>query len=80
MKPTAVRFDVRVHGEEIIVTLADFCAIYVKPLAQPHLMSAAVALIALVGLSANQCTNEQQQSQPSPPPEQTPQQRTPPQQ
>jgi glucose/arabinose dehydrogenase len=44
------------------------------------LLSAAVALIALVGLSANQCTNEQQQSQPSPPPEQTPQQQTPPQQ
>jgi hypothetical protein len=38
MKPTAVRFDVRVQGREIIVTLADFCAIYVKPSTQPHLI------------------------------------------
>ena len=38
MKPTAVRFDVRVQGEEIIVTLADFCAIYVKPSTQAHLI------------------------------------------
>jgi len=43
------------------------------------LLSATVALIALVGLSANQCTSEQQQSQPSQP-EQTPPQQTPPQQ
>jgi len=35
------------------------------------LLSAAVALIALVGLTANQCTDEQTQSQP-------PQQQTPP--
>ena len=38
MKPTAVRFDVRVQGQEIIVTLADFCAIYVKPSTQSHLI------------------------------------------
>ena len=30
MKPTLVGFDVRVQGGEIIVTLADFCAIYGK--------------------------------------------------
>ena len=38
MKPTAIRFDVRVQGGEIIVTLADFCAIYIKPSTQPHLI------------------------------------------
>ena len=38
MKPTAIRFDVRVQGGEIIVTLADFCAIYVKPSTQPRLI------------------------------------------
>ena len=38
MEPTTVGFDVRVQGGEIIVTLADFCAIYVKPRAQPHLI------------------------------------------
>ena len=38
MKATAVRFDVRVRAGEIIVTLADFCAIYVKPSAQPRLI------------------------------------------
>jgi hypothetical protein len=44
------------------------------------LLSAAVALIALVGLSANRCTSEQQQSQPSPPPQQETPPQTPPQQ
>jgi hypothetical protein len=39
--------------------------------------SAAVALIALVGLSANQCTSEQQQSQPA---QQQPSDQKPPQQ
>src|SRR5262245_40984951 len=38
MKPTAIRFDVRVQGGEIIVTLADFCAIYVNPSSTPHLI------------------------------------------
>jgi hypothetical protein len=41
------------------------------------LLSAAVALIALVGLSANQCTSEQQQSQPA---QQPPSDQKPPQQ
>jgi hypothetical protein len=41
------------------------------------LLSAAVALIALVGLSANQCTSEQQQSQPA---QQQPSDQKPPQQ
>jgi hypothetical protein len=40
-------------------------------------LSAAVALIALVGVSANQCTSEQQQSQPA---QQQPSDQKPPQQ
>ena len=42
MKPTAVRFDVRVQGGEIIVTLADFCAIYVKPSTLSRTLSSTV--------------------------------------
>ena len=31
-------FSVRVHDNKIIVTLSDFCAIYVKPTNQPQLI------------------------------------------
>jgi hypothetical protein len=38
MKPSGIRFDVRVQGGEIIISLADFCAIYVKPSDQAQLI------------------------------------------
>ena len=38
MKRTATKFDVRVQGGEIIVTLSDLCAVYVKPSTQVHLI------------------------------------------
>jgi len=43
-------------------------------------LAIAVAAIAIVGPSANQCTNEQPSPQPPPPEQQPPQQPQPPQQ
>ena len=38
VEPSATAPSVRVQGGEIIVTLSEFCAIYVKPTNQPQLI------------------------------------------
>jgi len=38
VEPAATAPSVRVQGGEIIVTLSEFCAIYVKPTNQPQLI------------------------------------------
>ena len=38
MEPSATAPSVRVQGGEIIVTLSEFCAIYMKPTNQPQLI------------------------------------------
>ena len=38
MEPSATAPSVRVQGGEIIVTLLEFCAVYVKPANQPQLI------------------------------------------
>ena len=38
VEPSATAPSVRVQGGEIIVTLSDFCAVYVKPANQPQLI------------------------------------------
>jgi hypothetical protein len=38
VEPSATTLSVRVQGGEIIVTLSEFCAVYVKPTNQPQLI------------------------------------------